>query len=146
MFSLSFPVTHVCAGGYHHWCLRLYFQSFLNIQPEISSQKQTKKIRPTYPNKKLCYANQTHFLGLSALRHRCFIKSCKYLKNNGYVLLIIWCNEIYWIASTHSDVKFSNYLWGRRYQGLHHNALCLSCDKWFFSPVSTGSHRDFSTL
>ena len=39
--SLSFSVAHVSAGGYHHhWCLRLYFQSFSNIQPEISSQKQ----------------------------------------------------------------------------------------------------------
>ena len=42
-FSLSFTVTHVCAGGYHHWCLRLYFQSFSNIQPEINSHKQVIK-------------------------------------------------------------------------------------------------------
>ena len=61
---LSFPVMHVCAGG----CLLLYFQSFSNIQPEISSQKEvikvafknkTKKSLPTYPYCYffLCYAN-----------------------------------------------------------------------------------------
>ena len=25
--KLSFSVMHVCAGGYHHWCLRFYFQT-----------------------------------------------------------------------------------------------------------------------
>ena len=30
----------IIIGGYHHWCLRLYFQSFLNIQPEMSSQNK----------------------------------------------------------------------------------------------------------
>jgi hypothetical protein len=38
----SFTVTHVWVGGYHHWCLRLYFQfSIIFKHPtRISSQKQ----------------------------------------------------------------------------------------------------------
>ena len=31
-------------GGYHHWTLWLHFQSFSNIQPEISSQKRVFKV------------------------------------------------------------------------------------------------------
>ena len=41
--SLCLPVVQIYADGYHHWSLRLHFQSFSNIQPEISSEKQVIK-------------------------------------------------------------------------------------------------------
>ena len=38
--------------SYHHWCLRLYFQSFSNIQPEISSQNKWLSSFKKIKNKK----------------------------------------------------------------------------------------------
>ena len=83
-------MTHVCAGGNHHWCLRLYFQSFSNIQPEISSQKQValkKLIKSVLPTLifVFCYANQIiYFLGLRVRRRSTdYMKQLKQLQEEG---------------------------------------------------------------